>query len=207
MEKKGIPVSIGFVALLVASLLAYLAWAPRKMNEFDGYKDQPMTPEQVKRFTSSLRGKIQIGRSVTITEKELNRYLSGAFPLNQSSFASKWAQPNAIYANLTDDHIDLCLERVIKDRLHHTQVTIEVKSETTRSDQGLKQKRSLTAKHGKIGKLKLPSTISQGFNAWYNTFSHESEKLLKTIGATHSDVVISDGKIVIVAPPKNRSPF
>ncbi len=201
MEKNRIVTRISFCLFLLCIGLAYLAWNPRNMDQFNGYGEEAMGAEEAERFSRVVRQKIKEGKGIKISEYDLNRYLNAVFKLEHSRLARPWVGINGIYVDLNPDNASICIERDIHERLHQSAITIEVRVEEEQTESQYSKRLVIRPRNGTIGKLKVPSRLAASLNGWYNTFSGETADLLRSLGLHKCDFEIFDGELAI-SPPK-----
>ena len=198
MEKNRIATRVMFVIFLIILGLAYLAWLPREMQNFDGYEAEAMPPSEVNRYAFTISQKLKDGKTIKINERDLNRYLKGKLSQEQSLAIKPWIIPTGIFTDLTTDHINICLERNINERfLHQTELSIELKTEIEQTNTQYTRNVRISTHGGKVGRLKLPKIFAGGWNAWYPPFADlVTDELLK-LGLEKYNYQVVNGEIII----------
>jgi len=197
MEKTRILNRIGLFLLLLTLGLAYLAWTPRNMSSFSGYEDEPMTMEEATRFSQSASKKLLAGNTIKINERDLNRYLNAVYKLEHSLALRPWITSNGIYVDLKPDHASICIERSIDQRIHQSEITLEIRTEEKDTEEQYSKKLIVQPKNGTVGKLKMPSRFAASLNGWFNVFSGETLELLRSLGLQFCNYSVIEGELVI----------
>jgi len=204
MELQRLFARLILIIFLIVLGLGYLAWTPGDLEEYDGYQADAMEVSEANNFLLSVRNSIQNGKSVQITERDLNRLIKAKFQQEHSLAIKPWITPKGIYANLTDNHIELAIERDLNGfRLHQSEIAIEFTTDlrTTQSKQFRNLK--LSPSHGKVGKLKLPKIFAGGLNTWFTVFAEKTRDQLVALDLQYCNYKVSDG-VLVISPNKHK---
>jgi len=87
----------------------YFAWLPRELDDIDGKSvtDDEIVVDLKEKLMASKNGLYEI----TITEEEINRYLTNKLALAQSDLVGDYVKVKGVYVNLTPDNVEVIIER------------------------------------------------------------------------------------------------
>ena len=104
---------VGILCTLVVH--TYFCWQPQDLTGIDGREKILKEGKDVQHVNllNKVNNAARDGRVVKITEEELNRYIAANLKLEQSGMMKKYSDVKGVYVDLTDDNIEVIIERNI----------------------------------------------------------------------------------------------
>ncbi|MEO1857273.1 MAG: hypothetical protein ABGY95_07925 [Rubritalea sp.] len=219
MDRRGfsLPKTIIAIVVLVAltSMTAHtvMSWVPRNLQNVDGtgpVEEGTKIPDLAERLNDAIENAYE----VTITEEELNRYISSKLELTQSSIVDDYVKITGVYVDLKPNLIDVSIEREF-DVPNNQQadgskkvgfmpfsqtVSMQIELLTVDSDDGGKS-RKLSFPGGNFGKSPAPGLLVTVVKSSFDVIAERFSKEIKSGYEEMTSVIIGDGVITLDPRP------
>ena len=197
MELSRVLTRLCFLLFFVAVAAAVLFWSPNKLDQFEGLEQEETTRLFCKQYLLDIRQTLQNGDSAIVEEELVNLFLKSYFTVGQSSALEEWVKVEGVYVNLSEDEVNLCMERALLGQSYSNQVQYSLVTEYTGGGKG---NILFEPKGGTVGKLNVPAAVGGNISPWTSHLIEMLSPDFKELKPFIGQVTVEENRIILTPP-------
>jgi hypothetical protein len=187
----------------VLGVLTWFTFEPQDLSDIDGYGDnlKPRLAFGGRDLGQVLETAERNGQAVTITEGEINAYLSRTLRARQEGLFKDFVELKGVWVRLDEGQAEVILEREINGQWRHT-VSMVLPPEQEMGENGA-MKTSVSRSTGRFGRVRVVRGFllltKDSFESLASAYSEELG-LLKRMFHNKVEITITDDELSLSRP-------